>query len=182
MEKHLKDFLHYYMGCRLKIIKGPFDHFSSPVLMGIIGQDIYFIQSDNSRQKQYSHGKATIDCVRPVLRKVEDMSKQEVLALCKHASAEVYGNYRYSDWEVTDDPANSNVWKAWIVKNDNSKEKYLIDRYDGEINIYNDEEDDNTTINRNYRFWFPKHGFDIFELIEAGLAIDVKTLNIKQLC
>lgn len=135
--------------------------------------------------------------VQLVLRKLESLTEQECLELCRLVDPGSYGDYRYSKWIVTRDPKWSDTWKAFEVKNEKSDIQFTIDCIDGQVSIYESWVDpenqdsgcDLTPVTyNNYWQWYLERHFDMpFQpdnktLIESGCAIDIaawKILKIK---
>lgn len=156
MSKEIKDYLHLYLGCELER-----------------GGRVTGALLDAANEAAFN---AWEDC-RPILRPLTDMTEEEVLELCKVASPEIFGDYRFSKWIVERSP---HEYCHWTVSNKNSLDYFNISSVDGDVDIYGkDGEFDPTNIDSNYRFWYLKKGFDIFDLILEGLAIDKTTLTPK---
>lgn len=158
MDKKIEDYLHLYFGCEV------FDSFK------LDGKEY-----SQTIKLSVSNFQWVCDCIvggrhRLILRPLSDMTEEEVLELCKTASPVIFGDYRFAKWEVERSPHEI---CHWTVTNKNSIDYFNISSTDGDVDIYaKDGQPDPTNIDNNYRFWYLKKGFDLFGLIDAGLAID----------
>lgn len=122
------------------------------------------------------------------LRKLESMTDEEALELCKIVDSSVYGEYRFSKWRVQTGPHQTQYWKTYEVRNDKSLAWFQIDLIDGYVEVYEkytdpenqSENEDNIRVEvNNYWQWYIDKGFDIpflpdnKTLMESGLAIDL---------
>lgn len=153
MKKQLSDYLHFYLGCDVKSRD-----------MGTIHP---FTVINEKTYKLLENGDFVL-----LLRPLSDMTKEECLEVCKLASPTAWGDYRFKKWIATPDPKNSDSWKAYDVTNENSNYSFVVDLIDGDITLWDEGDYENTLVNQNYRFWYLSKGFDLFNLIPEGIAID----------
>jgi len=169
--KELKKYLHLYLGCQLLVLKTN-DIVSFDDLDGGQTWPIW------TRDKKYCSPKGCcangfrFSEIKPILRPLSDMTEKEALEVCKLASPTAWGDYRFKKWTATLDPKSNNSWKAYDVKNENSPYSFIVDMIDGDITLWDEGDYENSLLNQNYRFWYLTKHFDLFGLIEAGLAID----------
>lgn len=172
MSKELKDYLHLYLGCECN---HPSD--LAPFLfVGINSDGKPLLKGDWSGG---THNITQIGWVewgdfKLTLRPLSDMTDEEVMEICRVASPEVWGDYRFNKWEVKKSPHKELF--HWDVTNKGTTDVFCVSSIDGDVDVYCDGGIDPTCIDSNYRFWYLRKGFDIFDLIEEGLAID-KTKN-----
>lgn len=107
--------------------------------------------------------------IKPLLRPLDSMTEEEVLTACKLACKSVYGDYRFSKWDVERSPYEL---CHWDVTNKRSGYSFTVSSIDGDVLLYDGEDIDPVYIDSNYRFWYLKQGFDLFSLIPNGEAID----------
>lgn len=129
MEKQLKDYLHYYLGCECKMTKPSYHavhelHLSTGTTFVLTGKLLhYFIEPTTKAE------------VKPILRKLSTTTEEE-----KNKIAELSKKYRGSEFTL---PAFE-MSKMWAAE----QTHYLLSKH-----------------------------FDLFQLCEAGLAIDADTIN-----
>lgn len=163
----IKDYLHFYIGQDVDVLR-KYPNGDSQVLKLVLDAYTYMNIVDGSFKDSE---------VKLVLRPLSDMSEEEILEVCKLASPEAFGDYRFSKWKVQLDPKSDNVWQAWEVTNERSSYCFMVYAQDGDVYLYDGDDIDTSLINANYRFWYLSKGFDLFGLQEKGLAIyktDVK--------
>lgn len=174
MNKDIKDYLHLYLGCEV-IIKPADDDRRIGLFIGYA--DEHRLSARIKFRSNTPEGRVNLLFLKPILRPLSDMTDEEVLELCKVASPEIFGDYRFSKWKAERSPHEI---CHWTVSNKNSLDWFNVSSADGDVDIYGkDGEFDPTNIDSNYRFWYLKKGFDLFGLIESGLAINKTKLNSK---
>lgn len=140
----LKDYLHYYLGCRAQAAPygGQPKRQEYGKLAGIGIRDVVNIKFDTWQ----SIADVSIYCVKPILRRLEDMTEEEARNFLKHAvpGAEYITQ---NEWGV-----------IWQSQGSRSEIFYLFGPPAG------------------YHYLLTHH-FDLFGLIDAGLAVDAKTLT-----
>lgn len=175
MEKKIEDYLNLYLGCKVSIALGEFDFIGiekdcAVVWNKIYGRKIYLIQ-----------------LIKPILRPLSDMTEEEAEDFALSCL-----NSRHAPEHF--DPVEKDELQIEFVKNDGGN--FLDDDVeiyiglscrclDGYISIMKDgrigmsEEDDIPTkemepIDDVYGkvHWLLSKHFDLFGLIESGLAID----------
>lgn len=166
MTKDIRDYLHLYLGCE---VEWGFDGRKKKGVL--IGKDErYGWQIFDPLNVIVPYQYCRTDLLKPILRPLSDMTEEEVLELCKTASPTFFGDYRFAKWEANRSP---HEMCHWTVTNKNSIYCFNVSSVDGDVYISDEDGDiDLVSIDGNYRFWYLKKGFDIFGLIEAGLAIN----------
>ena len=153
MNKDIKDYLHLYLGCMVQ----------HPAL-------------SNPRELTASWMVSLIDKgieVKPILRPLSDMTEEECLRLCEFTSPTIFGDFRYKKWKVIKEREWDETQKNYAVKREGDEHSFTIDCIDGDIFLWCDDEYiDAPYMNFNYRFELLKMEFDLFGLIDEGLAID----------
>lgn len=176
MTKDIRDYLHLYLGCEIehdkKVYRGTLIGISAGFHTAEIHCDFFKKNSHGHRvpkDKDFGTFHIQICRIKPILRPLSDMSDEEVLELCKTASPTIFGDYRFAKWEANRSP---HEMCHWTVTNKNSTYRFNVSSVDGDVYISAEDGDiDLVSIDGNYRFWYLKKGFDIFGLIDAGLAI-----------
>lgn len=149
--KDIKEYLKYYLGCEVSYCQEP--------------RQKYYLESLQQYGLKHNGKGAFImhdaddshwvdtDEIKPILRKLESMTEGEA-SEC----------WRLLEWNARINPAN--------------RASELI----GEFSTI--EEDNGTTNNAHWGYFLKilpyllSHGFDLFNLIENGLAIDKETLKV----
>lgn len=169
--KEISDYLHYYPKVFVLICEPGIE----PVSAYLEGYDWY---SNLAICERTNYDPTWI---KPILRRLEDITEEEILKVCKLASPEAFGDFRFAKWEVNKDPKWGKDWKAYLVTNKNAEYEFVVDVIDGDITIYHKDGDyEPTIINNNYRFWYLKNFFDIFGLIDDNLALDMSKVPFEQ--
>jgi len=129
MEKKIQDYLHYYIGCRVKAAPfgGQPHRLEEGKLVGININDIVHVKLDNWQ----SVADVTISLVKPILRKIGDFTNHE-----------------------------KEEYNSLIGKTTDGVHSIII-HYDTPETFH----------------YLLKLGFDLFDLIDPGLAIDASTLT-----
>jgi hypothetical protein len=135
---NIKDYLHLYLGCRVRIVE---DEVATGILIGLVERDGYNTEHP-CRVKIERKGKHSLyycfdySEIKPILRPLSDMTEEE-LQEC--------GNMVY---DFSGEPElNNHKWKDFEIA---APEQF---------------------------HWLLARHFDLFGLIEAGLAIDKTTLT-----
>jgi hypothetical protein len=146
MEKQLKDFVQYYIGCRCLntwftsehpmynnewVLDGYNEHSPKPYLLG------------NTETETWT------DSIKPILRRLNDITIEEYVEVCKEVDSEV------SEEEV--------------------RNSYPSFQKEGMNQMAVDEGDFPQALKAIH--YLLKQGFDLFGLLDAGLAVDEKTLT-----
>lgn len=178
----LKDYLHYYMGC--KVMAAPYGgqqkRYEEGRLVGINIHDIAYVKLNNWQLV----ADISITCVKPMLRRLEDMTEGEMIRLLQTMVP--------NDME---DKPTGEEYIGQLFKNDGGN---LVDAdvavgidyncrcYSGMLTIkkcgticaYDESGDEQELVNapRAYHYLIQLH-FDLFGLIDAGLAVDIKTIT-----
>jgi len=125
-KKHIKDYLHYYIGCDVLL---RLEGYENPMPITGIGETFFVLKFQNGDSKiRIQH----INCIRLILRPLSSMTDEEL---------NVCGNMIY---DFSDDPELSkHKWRDFEIGLAPEQFHYLL-----------------------------QQGFDLFGLIESGLAID----------
>lgn len=174
-EKKLEDYLHLYPGCELRSSTG------SVRLMSVIAEippcTNWGIAVLNGNQSYTTK----LGDYKPVLRPLSDMKEEEVLKICSIVSPTIFGDFRYNKWKVTIEREWDSTQKNYTVVREGDSHSFEVDCIDGDIFLWEDHQYiDAPYMDFNYKFEYLKMGFDLFGLIDAGLAVDKTTLNPKQ--
>lgn len=155
--KELKDYLPHYIGCKCKSSEGTMIY----TLIGTI-KDIAF------HEDKYCNQIDLCGDFKPILRPLSDMTEEEALALAKIHDSE-------GDWRVVD------RCRLWILVQDQYANKIFI-QFSDDGNLWDCEDADGSVSGYEtfeaVKYLFSR-GFDLFGLIESGLAID-KTKSSPQ--
>lgn len=147
MNKNIKDYLHLYLGCEC-IVKEPGESAFKSVLEGI--------QRGKFLLKEYGHLLLWEAAeIKPILRPLSDMTEEELIE-----QENIFKIYE-PDFEVTPD-MRKNAWEK--IKND------------GIMAVEFSEDNNPLMVFELFRYFLSKH-FDLFGLIESGLAIDKTKLK-----
>jgi hypothetical protein len=162
MEKNIKDYLHLYIGCEIDTtIPGDYIHpYGSITLTELrpdnIDQIVRHIQYKEGYQRD---GFTDYDWVefKLILRPLSDMTEDE---------AEQFIALRFPERRMID----ATVEKYGVCFFDKTQKKAKHIHFEN-IPI---------ELNATTFIWLLSHGFDLFGLIDAGLAIDKTKLNEKE--
>lgn len=151
--KEIKDYLHLYLGCRVIVedkLMGTLEGVSTPNA-GCSGDNPLIFFDDG----EVSTGDFEIETVKPILRPLSDMKKEETLAAFHMSYQDA--KYQFDEFQKVDN--NDFGWRA---RNQNGMECFMpANSFKPDVLLY-----------------LLKQGFDLFGLIESGLAIDkTKTQN-----
>lgn len=173
----LKDYLHYYIGCKAITT----DDNEQAELVGVSDDNAHIVHDGTG-----SYGTCDITGVKPLLRRLEDMAEGEMVGLLQSMVPA----------DMEDKPKNEDYGLEMFYNDDGLMvdgdiavgANFTCGCFDGQIGIKKcgsiilfDEEEDVTRdmlINTPMAFhYLLRHGFDLFGLIPAGLAIDQKTVK-----
>lgn len=168
-KENILDYLHYYVNSEVRItsITADIDNKLNRGIMNING-----VLTSKLLSNLYKYSNIVTN-----IRQLDTITDEECLELCKHCNETTWGDYRFNKWYVErNTPNQSKDWKTIEVKRVDGSDYFQIDLLDGEVHIYYDEPlwdkkkyDECADPIPNYRFWYLKKGFDIFELKEKGL-------------
>jgi hypothetical protein len=179
----LQDYINYYIGCKCFNSWFPEDHptyNASWVLRGIRStyEKRYFL--DNTEDETWT------DSIKPILHRLEDMTEDEMIGLLQSMLP--------ADMEDKPTPDDYSLEMFYnddglMVDGDISVgANYSCRCYEGQIGVKKcgsiilfDEErdvtrDQLTNTPMAFHYLLSRH-FDLFNLIDAGLAVDEKTVN-----
>lgn len=188
MEKKLQDYFHYYLGCRVDKDSDALDY---PTIKGFHGDRVmiseYRYKTPNcdkvfTRPEIYHF----VGFIKPILRRLEDMTDKEMIGLLQSMTPA----------DMEDKPTDEDYDLEMFYNDDGLMvdgdiavgANYRCRCFEGQIGIKKcgtiilfDEVKDitrdeltNTPMAFHYLL---KQSFDLFGLIDAGLAIDAKTLK-----
>lgn len=165
--KQLFEVLHYYIGCLV------YDSFN----------DVVVELTPMAYAGYMSHKPAKTDedlQIKPLLFPLSTMTREQMYAMCKLYSPEIWGDYRYNKWKRHRDPkSNDKDWIMYEIRRSVDKSfEFNVDLIDGQIKLWEDQHI-MTVYNQNYRFEYLRMRFDIFDLIENKKAIDATTFKHK---
>ena len=178
--KQIEDYLHYYPGCQCmfgnticKIVGSKLDLWDGS------WNKVLFVELEmpnyNKDGLYYSFQPAKQ--VKPILHKMEDMSEQDALDICKLSDPGAFGDYRFSKWKAVIDPKSDKSWKAYDVINEKSDISWVIDLIDGDVNAYEDGNNIPTYNQHAITHFLLSKEYDLFNLITEGLAVDAKGIT-----
>jgi hypothetical protein len=87
----IKDYLHLHLGCEVKAMDG------GTMMYYFCGIDRDGTPIFKTQQGGYV---TYLSNWKLVLRPLSDMTEEEILAICKFVSPNVFGDYRYKKWKV----------------------------------------------------------------------------------
>lgn len=178
----LQDYLHYYIGC--KVMAAPYGgqqkRYEEGKLVGINVYDIAHVKLNNWQ----SVADISITCVKPILRRLEDMTEEEMIGLLQSMVPA----------DMEDKPTNEDYDLEMFYNDDGLMvdadisvgANFTCGCFDGQIGVkkcgsiilFNEGEDVTRDMLINvplaFHYLLQQH-FDLFGLIDAGLAIDLKT-------
>lgn len=166
----IKDYQHLFLGSEVKALDG------GTMMYYLCGIDRDGTPIFKTQQGGYV---TYLSNWKLVLRPLSDMTEEEALKICSIVSPTIFGDYRYKKWTVSKDRDWDYSQKYYDVKREGDSHSFTVDCIDGDVLLY----DDNTYIdapfmNFNYKFEYLKMHFDLFGLIDAGLAIDKTKINL----
>lgn len=155
--KNIKDYLHLYLGCECTVEWKP------------------FMNRNDSRHLidgwvlQMSHN--ATESIKPILRPLSDMTEEEAIDI----AIIMYGQPDSVKWRMEDKGNYFNVYRKHYA------ESFTIDKASGDIDRYSKGDggmDLDVTLQHHFiTAYMLSKGFDLFGLIEAGLAIDKTKLS-----
>lgn len=152
MSKDIRDYIHFYLGCEFANSWFPEYHkeFSR-------GWKLTAIDYSNPRpfRLEETEDYTWTDSVKPILRKLESMTPEDIAGL-----AIAYG---MKDFVVTKANCEGHIIQMEYLKNGESQTDFI------HWYVYQ--------LNANVFHYLISQGFDLFGLIDAGLAIDKSTLK-----
>lgn len=147
----LIDYLPYYIGCDVITT----DDNETAELVGVTDDDAHLVHKGTG-----SYGTCSVEGIKPILRKLESMTREEAKYLLGFKESEIILNIRKTD------------------KYYNFEFKWADNRFDKGYGF------SERAIGFNNDDWKPwqfhyllRQHFDLFGLIDAGLAIDAKTIQ-----
>lgn len=157
----LQDYLHYYMGCKVITI----DDNEQAELVGVSDDNAHLIHDGTG-----SYGTCDISGVKPLLRRLEDMTREDMAIIYAH---------------IFNRPFPDSGRIVWFGKEERTAAKRYVmmsgvDRVGIEMNGYVWADCDLSHVKFNPHFIghrLLQWGYDLFGLIPAGLAIDIKTID-----
>lgn len=163
----LQDYLHYYMGCRVEAYPfgGQQKRTECGRLVGIGIHDIVNIKFDTWQ----SVADVSMSRVKPILRRLEGMTEEERKTIWWVIFGRVFpdsGNVLWFEKETT------SSCKRWCMMSG-------VERVGIEMNgnVWADSDLSNWKFNPHViTHYLLQQSFDLFGLIDAGLAIDIKTI------
>lgn len=156
----LQDYINYYMGC--KVITA--DDNEQAELVGVSDDNAHLVHDGTG-----SYGTCDISGVKPLLRRLEDMTRDDMKPIWQLITGRSF-------------PDSGRV--VWFDKEERTSAKRFVmmsgvDRVGIEMTGYVWADCDLSHIKFNPHFvshYLLQRGFDLFGLIPANLAIDIKQL------
>lgn len=149
----LKDYLHFYLGCEvIGNYDGPRKGYLTGITNGGTEAEIQFFEEDGINVFEHPEFN-TLDEIKPILRPLSDMTEEEAIEVTKPVV--VYG-----------DLPNVRKYETWV----NPFGKIVVSWGNGLREKYVPQ-DEKCFTTEQFAFLLKKW-FDLFELIDAGLAID----------
>ncbi len=167
MKKELKDYIHYYLGCPLNILTGQYSHYVGAKVTGVHNDLVYFEDQPLGSKEKY-YGNCGIDNVQLLLRQLSDMTDEEAIAVAKLGEPLI--EYTHEEIDVIRDSYMIQV----LWSDDGEPHRFMIQLRKKFLT--------HQTPIYNYQYitaYLIKQGFDMFDLIEAGLAVE-KTILEKE--
>lgn len=169
MDKDIKDYLHLYKGCECEYLEP--SHMNDRVRGIFLG----YMDKHHASIENQNFG-VQVDEIMLILRPLSDMTEMEIIKVLSDICKDIF----------TYSPLISNC--TFMTEGDNAtgvictsehNERYGL-TVDVEIGVEFSIDSSQMKVNQfKYTVWLLKHGFDLFGLIEAGLAIDKTTLTNK---
>lgn len=180
--KKIEDYLHFYLGCEVKTDTGKL------TLTGIHIDKWSRIEKAVVLNGNVTHTIA-FEYIKPILRQLSDMTEEEANLfawLCLDSEHHLDDETKVSRDEIdTDLHKNDNATmldgdiEIYIEVSCRCYEGAVVIRKDGSITLWNNEDEADERIDGmafKIKYLLSKH-FDLFGLIEFGLAIDKTTLK-----
>jgi hypothetical protein len=166
----LKDYLHYYLGCNVITT----DDNEEAELVGVSDDNAHIVHMGTG-----SYGTCSIEGVKPILRRLEDMTEEEALHIGKLAMFDRDMNYPDSDFKVEKTWAAIEVPTTYSVRisNDWFEKEIRIGFNTGNIWYANNEINERIFNQPVIFHYLLRQHFDLFGLIPVGLALDAKTIK-----
>jgi hypothetical protein len=158
---HLKDYIHYYLGQKCSDNRNV-----------DIGKIVAINKDDNACTMTIKRGiliTREIQEIKPILHRLSDITLEHakfVMRMVVHENVE----YRDNDYRLS---LNEYCNAELLIDNDWHTETMVFGRRTGSIWL---KERSNTKIPGSVYHYLLQHGYDLFGLIDAGLAIDANTL------
>lgn len=169
MDKQLKDYLHFYLGCQM------YAYTLESVTNGWLEK-----QMSKNPQMGYSYEltagnlkKTLEDGYLPILRKLESMAEDEALHIAKNCFYHNEMRYPDSDYKVS---REGNVYVV-NLNNDWFEKELRIGLSSGNIWYTKPTIEDRVHHAFDSFHYLLSRGFDLFGLCDAGLAIDKATIK-----
>ena len=181
--KELKDYLHLYLGCEAQLFWRREDDTLEFERVGTLesirpeNKDtnglVFKCKTDRGNFISYAYA---FNDVKLILRSLSDMTEEEAIEICKIYAPFPFTGNRLKHWAV--DRSNFKEYQYLKVYNKNNQYEFQIDCKECCLEMYNDGELCESYNQAYYiKYLLSKH-FDLFGLIEAGLAIG-KTKNLN---
>lgn len=156
--KQLKDYLHLYLDAQIRMLDKATGEWSKPITL-----------NSNVLNNILMYDGGVNFSYQLLLRPLSDMTGKEAIEFCKAYSPDAFGDYRFSKWVATREEDNC----CYNVTNEKSDMSFNVDIEKMHVKVYEGGEDTYPGIeNHTYFLEYLKNGFDIFDLIPYGLAID----------
>lgn len=176
----LKDYLHYYIGCRVQAAPygGQQKRYEYGKLVGIGIHDVVNIKFDTWQ----SVADVSTFCVKPILRQLEDMTEGEAVMVHREATKTPFLPADKDEYDVTYIKDKGEVCSIQVIDL-RMPTIYTNINIEGDVLVYVHEVNEEPKIcervanQHHITHYLLRQGFDLFGLIDAGLAIDAKTVK-----
>lgn len=169
----LKDYLHYYIGCKAITT----DDNEQAELVGVSDDNAHIVHDGTG-----SYGTCDITGVKPLLRRLEDMTEAEAIAVHREATKTPFLPADKDEYDVSYIKDKGEVCSIQVVDLRMPK-MYTNINIEGDVLVYVHETNEEPKIcervanQHHITHYLLRHGFDLFGLIPAGLAINAKTVE-----
>lgn len=181
MERKIQDYLHFYIGSQIKIEYGFPDEKKIGLLTGFRAGAGWEIWPHEEAWIRVPKGERVIpaivrpDLVKPILRNLADITDEEMIAVCEFYNPLPFQVGKRANWVV--DRTCTGEYQYIGLKNDRNDFSFNMDCKYWALEMYNKQEQCEAQCQMKSIQYLLSKGFDLFELIESGLAINKTTLK-----
>lgn len=112
-----------------------------------------------------------------ILKPLTSISDEQILHLCKFVCPNEFGDFRYSNWTITESTSNDRFQHNKEIRNEKTNYHFEIDLIDGCISLYEQGETSSSWFPPSYRDWYfinhfavPLHPYGQ-NAVELGIAV-----------
>jgi len=190
----LQDYIMYYIGCDVIIDQGTKKEDRGKLMGGTfipnsINQIYYYIQTAEMRENEdedftmpYNDDADEPARIKPILRRLSDMTEEEAIRVHREATKTPFLPADKDEYDVTYIKDKSEVCSIEVVDL-RIPNTYTNINIEGNVLVYMHEHNKEPKIcervaNQNHiTHYLLQQQFDLFNLIDAGLAFDAKTIQ-----